>query len=91
MTRETGRLPDLPISPALVARLQATAEEQHRSAQDVLRDAVELYLRVLHPLSPEVASRRLPAEAAAPVRRARQGNARLDDAALREPMTHGRA
>jgi hypothetical protein len=91
MTRETGHLPDLPIPPALVARLQAAAEEQHRSAQDVLRDAVGLYLRVLHPLSPEVASRRLPAEAAARMRRAREGNARLDDATMRELITHGRA
>ncbi len=91
MTHETEYPPVLPIPPALVAQIQAAAEEQHRSAEDVLRDAVELYLRVLHPLLPEARARRLPAEAAARMRRARQDNARLDDAALRELMTHGRA
>jgi hypothetical protein len=89
MTRKTENTADLAIPPALAARLQAAAEEQHRSARDVLRDALEGYLRTWRPLVSS--NRRSPAEAAARMMRARQGNVRLDDAALRELMTYGRA
>jgi hypothetical protein len=88
MTRETEDT-DFAIPPTLAAQLQAAADEQHRSARDVLRDAVEGYLRAWRPLASS--SPRSPAEAAARMMRARQGNARLDDAALRELMTYGRA
>jgi hypothetical protein len=88
MTRKTENT-DLAIPPALAAQLQAAADEQHRPAREVLRDAVEEYLRAWRPLASS--NRRSPAEAAARIMRARQGNARLDDAALRELMTYGRA
>lgn len=35
----------LTIPPALLAQVHAVAEEEHRPADDVLRDAVERYLR----------------------------------------------
>ena len=35
----------LTIPPALVAKLQAVADEEHRPAMDVLRDAIEGYRR----------------------------------------------
>jgi hypothetical protein len=88
MTHEAENT-DFTIPPALAAQLRAAADEQHRSARDVLRDALEEYLRALRPLAP--ANQRSPAEAAARMMQARQGNVRLDDAALRELMTHGRA
>jgi hypothetical protein len=88
MTHETENT-DFTIPPALAAQLRAAADEQHRSARDVLRDALEEYLRALRPLAP--ANQRSPAEAAARMMQARQGNVRLDDAALRELMTYGRA
>jgi len=90
MTQKTEDATDLAIPPALAAQLQAAAEEQHRSARDVLRDALEGYLRAWRPLTTS-ATRRSPAEAAARMMRARQSNVRLDDAALRELMTYGRA
>jgi hypothetical protein len=88
MTHETENT-DFTIPLALAAQLRAAADEQHRSARDVLRDALEEYLRALRPLAP--ANQRSPAEAAARMMQARQGNVRLDDAALRELMTYGRA
>jgi hypothetical protein len=89
MTRKTENATDLAIPPALAAQLRAAAEEQHRSARDVLRDALEGYLRVSRPMTPT--TRRSPADAAARMLRARRGNVRLDDAALRDLMTYGRA
>jgi hypothetical protein len=77
MTRETETPPDLTIPPALAAQLQAAAADQHRPAREVLRDAVEEYLRAWRPLTP---SQRSPGEAATRMMRARQGNVRLDDA-----------
>jgi hypothetical protein len=77
MTQKTENTADLAIPPALAAQLQAAAEEQHRSARDVL----EGYLRTWRPLVSS--NRRSPAEAAARMMRARQGRMRLDDAALR--------
>jgi hypothetical protein len=90
MTQKTENTSDLAIPPALAVRLQAAAEEQHRPAHDVLRDAVEGYLRAWQPVTPST-TQRSPTEAAARMMRARQGNVRLDDAALRDLMIHGRA
>jgi hypothetical protein len=89
MTRKTENTSDLAIPPALAAQLQAAAEEQHRPARDVLRDALEGYLRAWRPLTSS--NQRPPAQAAARMIRARRSNARLDDAALRDLMTHGGA
>jgi hypothetical protein len=90
LTQKTDNTTDLAIPSALAVRLQAMAEEQHRPARDVLRDAVEGYLRAWRPLTPST-TQRSPMEAAARMMRARQSNVRLDDAALRDLMTHGRA
>lgn len=90
MTHETEHPMQLPIPPALVAQIQAAADEQHRAPEDVLRDAVELYLRASGPPVPEKTAWRSPAEAAARMRRSRMDNALLDDVALRDLMTHGR-
>jgi hypothetical protein len=89
MTRKTENTTDLAIPPALAAQLYAAAEEQRRTARDVLRDALEGYLRAWRPFAST--RQRSPAEAAARMMHARQGNVRLDDAALLELMTHGRA
>jgi hypothetical protein len=40
---------DLAIPPALAAQIQAAAEEEHRPAIDVLRDALVRYLRESRP------------------------------------------
>jgi hypothetical protein len=89
MTQKTEDSADLAIPPALAAQLQAAAEEQHRPVRDLLRDALEGYLRAWRPLTST--SQRSPAEAAARMMRARQSNVRLDDAALSVLMTYGRA
>lgn len=90
MAQKTENTTDLAIPPALAVRLQAAAEEQHRPAREVLRDALEGYLRAWRPLTTPT-TQRSPTEAAARMMRARQTNVRLDDAALRDLMTHGRA
>ena len=80
--------PDLAVPPELAAEIIAAAEEQHRAPGEVLHDALEQYLTGRRPAA---GAQRSPAEAAARMRRARAGNPRLSDAALRELMTHGRA
>lgn len=90
MTQSVDNIAGLAIPPALAARLQAAAEEQHRSAHDVLRDALDFYLGASPPPAP-IVTHRSPAEAAARMIRARQSNVRLDDAALHDLLTHGRA
>ncbi|HEY1935770.1 MAG TPA: hypothetical protein VGG99_27500 [Acetobacteraceae bacterium] len=87
MTQE--HVSKLAVPPALAAQIVAAAEVQHRPPLDVLHDAVADYLtrQPLPPAKPQ----RSPAEAATRMRRARAGNPRLSDAALRELMTHGRA
>ena len=87
MTQELT--PSLAVPPELAAQIVAAAEAQHRPPLDVLHDAVEDYLTRQPPLPAK--PWRSPAEAAARMRRARAGNPRLSDAALRELMTHGRA
>jgi len=82
-------LADIAIPRDLAVQLQAAAEQQQRTAADVLRDALEGYLRTWRP--PVSPNRRSPAEAAARMMRARQSNVRLDDAALRDLITYGRA
>jgi len=42
---DSGRGTDLAIPPGLAAQIQAAAEEEHRPALDVLRDAMASYLR----------------------------------------------
>ena len=42
MTPDSGL--ELAIPPSLVARIQTAAEEEHRSAIDILRDAMDRYL-----------------------------------------------
>ena len=42
MTPDSGL--ELAIPPSLAARIQTAAEEEHRSAIDILRDAMDRYL-----------------------------------------------
>jgi len=75
-----GSLIDLTISPALLAEIQEAAAQEHRPANDVVRDALERYLAEWRRESalartpgaaPEKRSAR---EAAARLREQRQGN-----------------
>jgi predicted transcriptional regulator len=86
MTSDT--LSDLAVPPALAARLQEAAAAQHRPPREVLRDAVELYLREQRPFPP---AHRSPGEAAARIRRSRPGNKLPDGVTIRDLMTYGRA
>jgi hypothetical protein len=76
------------MAPALAARLAAAAAEQHRHLRDVLRDAVERYLRELRPLT---STRRSPAEAVARMWASRSGNKLPDGIIIRHLTTFGRA
>jgi hypothetical protein len=88
MTHESETPSDIAVPPALAARLAAAAAEQHRQLRDVLRDAVESYLRALQPLTP---AQRSPAEAAARMRASRPDNKLPEGVTIRDLMTYGRA
>jgi hypothetical protein len=88
MTHESETPSEFAVPPALAAQLQAAAAKQHRQLRDVLRDAVELYLREFRPLPP---AQRSPAEAAARMRESRPGNKLPDGVTIRDLMTYGRA
>ena len=80
------------IPPALVAQIEAAADEEHRTAADVIRDALERYLVQMHGrTNPTPAPRRSPAEAAARMRARRIGNILPEGVSIRDLMTHGRA
>jgi len=86
---------DLVVPPALLAEIQAAADEAHRPAADVVREALERYLadwrNGVRPAHEPVPARRTPAEAAARLRELRKGNVLPDGVTIRDLMTHGRA
>lgn len=84
---------DLVIPPTLAAEIQAAADDEHRTADDLVRDALERYLtdwrkRTAHA---QEKPRRTSAEAAARLRESRKGNVLPDGVTIRDLMTHGRA
>jgi hypothetical protein len=81
------------IPPSLAAEIQAAADAERRTAADLVRDALERYLadwrkRAIN--RPEKL-RITPAQAAARLREAREGNVLPDGVTIRDLMTHGRA
>ena len=84
------------IPPALAAQIQAAADDEHRPAADVVREALERYLSTgrkgtgLAHESP-VPAKRPPAEALARMRERRKGNVLPEGVTIRDLMTHGRA
>lgn len=86
----------LAIPPALLAEIEAAAEQEHRPALDVLQDAVHRYIDAKHAqhnhLDTEPASAELtPAQAVARILELRKGNDLPDGVTIRDLMTHGRA
>jgi Ribbon-helix-helix protein, copG family len=81
----------LTLPPDLLAEVEAIAEQEHRPADDVLRDAVERYRAQLRQEAPERAARRTAAEAAVrmlahrPLRKLPEGES------IRSMLEHGRA
>jgi hypothetical protein len=65
---------DLPIPPALAAQSVAAAEDEHRPAAVLVRDALEHHLASLRTAVRDQPGRRTPAEAAARLRKMRKGN-----------------
>jgi hypothetical protein len=88
-----GGAANLVIPPALAAEILAAAEDEHRPADDLVRDALERYLidwrkRTRHG---QEKSRQTQAEAATRLRELRKGNVLPDGVTIRDLMTHGRA
>jgi hypothetical protein len=86
----------LAIPPALLAEIEAAAEQEHRPALDVLQDAVHRYIDAMparhdhldtEPASPELT----PSQAVARILELRKGNDLPDGVTIRDLMTHGRA
>jgi Arc/MetJ-type ribon-helix-helix transcriptional regulator len=86
----------LVLPPALLAEVEAAADEAHQSVAEVVREALERYLAQLRAgatvgqTQPQP-TRRTPAEAAARMRENRKGNVLPDGVTIRDLMTHGRA
>jgi hypothetical protein len=88
-----GGATNLVIPPALAAAIQAAAEDEHRTTDDLVRDALERYLtdwrnRTGHG---QKKAGKTPVEAAARLRELRKGNVLPDGVTIRDLMTHGRA
>ena len=81
----------LTISPALLAQLEAVAEEEHRPAAEVVREALERYLARSREDTAQRPSRPTPAEAAARMREQRKGTVLPDGVTIRDLIDYGRA
>lgn len=89
-------VPDLTIPPTLLADIQTVAEDEHRTAAEVVREALERYLAEWRkgarlPHGHHRLARRTPTEAAARLRERRTGNVLPEGVTIRDLMTHGRA
>jgi hypothetical protein len=84
---------DLVIPPALAAEIQAAAEAEHRTAADLVKDALERYLTDRRERTSYTREEARPtsAEAATRLRELREGNVLPDGMTIRDLMTHGRA
>jgi hypothetical protein len=83
----------LTIPPAMLAELQAAADEEHRAPDDVVREALERYLAEWRKsVSHGQARPRLSAdEAVARLLEQRKDNLLPEGVTIRELMTYGRA
>ncbi len=79
------------IPSALTARIEEAARIQHRPPSDVVRTALEQYLKNSSLPVSNSSGMRSPIEAAARMRQSRPGNTLPEGITLRELMTHGRA
>jgi hypothetical protein len=84
---------DLVIPSALAAEIQAAAADEHRSATDIVRDALEHYLADWRKRAGQVPEkpRQTPVEAATRLRELRKGNVLPDGMTIEDLMTYGRA
>jgi hypothetical protein len=83
----------LVIPLALAAEIQAAADDEHRTADDLIRDVLERYLDDWRNRTSRSQGRpRLtPVEAAARLRELRKGNVLPDGVTIRDLTNHGRA
>ena len=83
------------IPPALLEQVEAVAAAEHRSARDMLREAIEGYLSARQPHAAPGAGqppeRRTPQEAATRILERRKFHTLPDGATIRDMMTYGRA
>jgi hypothetical protein len=90
-TKPTDQL----LPPALLAEVEAMALAEHRSAREMLREAVERYLQEHRPSAGVDAMRpavkRSPKEAAARMRERRQFHTLPEGMTIRDLMSYGRA
>jgi metal-responsive CopG/Arc/MetJ family transcriptional regulator len=90
------RGPRIDLPATLLAEVEATADLEHRAASDVVREAVELYLRQSREHGTAVQSGQAPgkltaAEAVQRILEQRKGNVLPEGVSIRELMTYGRA
>jgi predicted DNA-binding protein len=83
------------IPPALLEQLEAMAAAEHRPARDMLREAVERYLRERRALAAAAerpfARELTPREAVARILELRKGNVLPEGVTIRDLMSYGRA
>ncbi len=84
--KPTGEDNAFSLPPALLAEVEAAADEDHRAVSDVVRDALERYLSQTHKLAQPVA-RRTPAEAAARMRQQRKNTFLPDGVTIRDLLS----
>jgi hypothetical protein len=82
---------DLLIPPALAAQIVAAAEDEHRPAAALVRDALERYLAARRTAATGQPTRHTPAEAAARMRELRKGNTLPAGVTIQDLIRHGRA
>jgi len=82
------------IPPALLAEVEVVASAEHRSASEMVREAIELYLqerRTQVANDSEPWTPRTPQEAAARILELRKGNFLPEDETIRDLINYGRA
>ncbi|MGD0108118.1 MAG: ribbon-helix-helix protein, CopG family [Rhodopila sp.] len=90
--KSTGDNDTLMIPPALLAQVEAAAEEEHRTTADVVREALERYLSRSHrDIASRPAAKRTPVEAATRMREQRQGTFLPEGMTIRDLIDYGRA
>ena len=96
ISMEPGNDTEFTLPPALVAEIQAAADDKHRPVAEIAREALEGYLaewrkdRGLIQTPPDP-SKRNPAEAAARIRELRRGNILPQGMTIRAMIDEGRA
>ena len=93
--KPTGETISWVLPPALLAEVEAAADEEHRAPGDVVREAPERYLverrGAAAPSEAFQIKKRTPAEAAARMRELRKGTFLPEGETIRSMIEHGRA